>query len=188
MLEGPGQRRVVEQIAQRERKPFGLNQCRAVDATARADDRVAGAHEHGGIHVQVELSQQNGEAVLAIADDGTGFAEDSTVGTGLSIVRALVRDELRGTLDLSSVGPASRASRLLADYGARVVKVGPTAKRGGVQIRPPFHSYGAGRSLERFQVDLKAPAGRDAFLKLAATADVLIESYRPGVTARLGIA
>ena len=91
-------------------------------------------------------------------------------------------------LDLSSVGPASRASRLLADYGARVVKVGPTTKRGGVQIRPPFHSYGAGRSLERFQVDLKAPAGRDAFLKLAATADVLIESYRPGVTARLGIA
>jgi alpha-methylacyl-CoA racemase len=91
-------------------------------------------------------------------------------------------------LDLSSVGPASRASRLLADYGARVVKVGPTTKRGAVQIRPPFHSYGAGRGLERFQVDLKAPAGRDAFLKLAATADVLIESYRPGVTARLGIA
>lgn len=91
-------------------------------------------------------------------------------------------------LDLSSVGPASRASRMLADYGARVVKVGPTAKKGAVQIRPPFHSYGAGRGLERFQVDLKAPAGRDAFLRLAASADVLIESYRPGVTARLGIA
>jgi alpha-methylacyl-CoA racemase len=91
-------------------------------------------------------------------------------------------------LDLSSVGPASRASRMLADYGARVVKVGPTAKKGAVQIRPPFHSYGAGRDFERFQVDLKAPEGKAAFLRLAAKADVLIESYRPGVTGRLGIA
>jgi alpha-methylacyl-CoA racemase len=31
-------------------------------------------------------------------------------------------------LDLSSVGPASRASRILADYGANVVKVGPTSR------------------------------------------------------------
>jgi len=39
-------------------------------------------------------------------------------------------------LDLSSVGPASRASRTLADYGAVVVKVGPTSRKGSVQ-RPP---------------------------------------------------
>ncbi len=97
--------------------------------------------------------------------------------------------QLDGTqvLDLSSVGPAARASRMLADYGARVIKVGPPAKRGSVQIRPPFHSYGAGRGLERVQIDLKSPAGRAAFLRLAAGADVLIESYRPGVAARLGI-
>ena len=43
-------------------------------------------------------------------------------------------------LDLSSVGPASRASRMLSDYGAAVIKVGPTAKKGGVQVRPPFHT------------------------------------------------
>ena len=42
--------------------------------------------------------------MLAVADDGTGIADDSVTGTGLSIVRALVRDELRGTLDLSNVG------------------------------------------------------------------------------------
>jgi len=41
--------------------------------------------------------------VLAIADDGPGVGE-AAAGTGLSIVQALVRDELRGTLDLSSVG------------------------------------------------------------------------------------
>lgn len=90
-------------------------------------------------------------------------------------------------LDLSSVGPASRASRMLADYGATVVKVGPTARLGALQVRPPFHSYGAGRGMKRIQIDLKVPAGLEAFLRLAAAADVLIESYRPGVADRLGI-
>jgi alpha-methylacyl-CoA racemase len=91
-------------------------------------------------------------------------------------------------LDLSSVGPASRASRILADYGANVIKVGPTSRKGSVQIQPPFHTYGAGRGMKRVQIDLKAPAGKETFLRLAAAADVVIESYRPGVVGRLGIA
>jgi two-component system, sensor histidine kinase PdtaS len=57
------------------------------------------ALEHGGPSVRVELARRNGEVMLAIADDGDGVAgEDS--GTGLSIVRALVRDELGGSFDL----------------------------------------------------------------------------------------
>jgi alpha-methylacyl-CoA racemase len=90
-------------------------------------------------------------------------------------------------LDLSSVGPASRASRILADYGAEVVKVGPTSAKGGVQIQPPFYSYGAGRGMKRFRVDLKAPDGKAAFLRLASRSDVIIESFRPGVVVRMGI-
>jgi alpha-methylacyl-CoA racemase len=90
-------------------------------------------------------------------------------------------------LDLSTVGPAARATRILADYGATVVKVGAVAKQGAVQIQPPFHTYGAGRGMKRIRIDLKAPAGKAAFLRLAAVADVLIESFRPGVAARLGI-
>ena len=70
-------------------------------------------------------------------------------------------------LDLSSVGPAARASRWLADYGARVIKVGPTAPRGGVQIEPPFFSYGAGRGIERVRIDLKTE-GLDLGARLAA--------------------
>jgi two-component sensor histidine kinase/putative methionine-R-sulfoxide reductase with GAF domain len=58
------------------------------------------ALEHGGESVQVVLARRNGEVVLAIADDGRGIAADSS-GTGLSIVRALVRDELHGKLSLS---------------------------------------------------------------------------------------
>jgi alpha-methylacyl-CoA racemase len=90
-------------------------------------------------------------------------------------------------LDLASVGPAARTSRWLADYGATVVKVGPTPKQGGVQITPPFYAYAAHRDMLRAQFDLKADAGRDAFLRLAASADVVIESFRPGVVERLGI-
>ncbi len=90
-------------------------------------------------------------------------------------------------LDLASVGPAARCTRILADYGADVVKVGPVAKKAGKQIRPPFFSYGAGRGLRRVQVDLKAAAGRDALLAMARQADVFVESFRPGVAARLGL-
>jgi two-component sensor histidine kinase/putative methionine-R-sulfoxide reductase with GAF domain len=61
------------------------------------------ALEHGGPHVRVELERRNGSVMLAIADDGGGIGEP-TSGTGLSIVRALVRDELRGTLDLHDDG------------------------------------------------------------------------------------
>jgi two-component sensor histidine kinase len=76
-------------------------------ATALAlvfSELLQNALEHGGPHVHVELARQNGDVVLAIADDGPGIAGEPNAGTGLSIVRALVRDELRGTLDLTSAG------------------------------------------------------------------------------------
>jgi alpha-methylacyl-CoA racemase len=90
-------------------------------------------------------------------------------------------------LDLASVGPAARASRWLSDYGARVVKVGPVPNQQGVQIVPPYFSYSAHRGMLRALFDLKAPAGREAFLTLADTADVIIESFRPGVVDKLGV-
>jgi alpha-methylacyl-CoA racemase len=90
-------------------------------------------------------------------------------------------------LDLASVGPAARTSRWLADYGASVVKVGPPPDQSGLQITPPFYAYGGHRSMQRALLDLKDPAGVDAFLRLAAHVDVVIESFRPGVVDRLGI-
>jgi alpha-methylacyl-CoA racemase len=90
-------------------------------------------------------------------------------------------------LDLASVGPAARTSRWLADYGARVVKIGPPPKQSGVQIVPPFYAYSGHRGMERVLLDLKSDAGRAAFLRLAARADVVIESFRPGVMDRLGL-
>jgi alpha-methylacyl-CoA racemase len=96
---------------------------------------------------------------------------------------------LRGitVLNLGSVGPAARAARALADYGARVVQIAPVAKKGALQTKPVYHTYGAGRDFERMRIDLKSAAGLEALLRLTERADVLIESYRPGVAERLGI-
>jgi alpha-methylacyl-CoA racemase len=90
-------------------------------------------------------------------------------------------------LDLSSVGPAARASRWLADYGAHVTKVAPPPKHGDVQITPPFYAYSGHRGMDRVEIDLKSDEGTSAFLDRAENADVLIESFRPGVVERLGI-
>jgi two-component sensor histidine kinase len=71
-------------------------------ATALAlvfSELLQNALEHGGDFVRIELSQRNGDVVLAIADSGGG-SDTGESGTGLSIVRALVRDELQGRFDL----------------------------------------------------------------------------------------
>ena len=90
-------------------------------------------------------------------------------------------------LVLASVGPAARAARWLADWGATVVEVGPIPRDRDLQITPPAHAYAAHRGMRRIMVDLQAEHGRDAFLRLAAKADVVIESFRPGVVDRLGV-
>jgi alpha-methylacyl-CoA racemase len=90
-------------------------------------------------------------------------------------------------LDLASVGPAVRASGWLADYGATVIKVAPPPDQAGTQLIPKPHYYSGGRGTRRVQIDLKSDTGRGAFLRLAATADVVIESFRPGVADRLGV-
>jgi alpha-methylacyl-CoA racemase len=90
-------------------------------------------------------------------------------------------------LDFSTVGPAARCARILADYGAEVIKIGAPPKKAGVQIEPAFWAYSGHRGMKRVRIDLKSPAGKDAFLRLAEGADVVLESFRPGVVDRLGI-
>jgi alpha-methylacyl-CoA racemase len=90
-------------------------------------------------------------------------------------------------LDLSTVGPGTRCTRILADFGARVIKVGAPPRKAGVQVEPHFYAYSARRGYSQVRFDLKADEGKAAFLALARGADVVLESYRPGVVARLGI-
>ena len=88
-------------------------------------------------------------------------------------------------LDLSTVGPGARCTRILADYGARVVKVGVPPRKSGKQVQPAFWAYSAGRGMRQVRLDLKDAEGKAAFLALVERADVVLESFRPGVMARL---
>jgi crotonobetainyl-CoA:carnitine CoA-transferase CaiB-like acyl-CoA transferase len=87
-------------------------------------------------------------------------------------------------LDLSWGIAGALGVLLLAEQGADVIKVEPP---GG----DPFRSYSGyavwNRSRRSVTVDLKNAAGLDAFLRLTDGADVLVETFRPGVTDRLGI-
>jgi two-component sensor histidine kinase/putative methionine-R-sulfoxide reductase with GAF domain len=84
-------------------EPVPLAGTRATALALVFSELFQNALEHGGRSVRVELSRRNGEVVLSIADDGAG-AEGAASGTGLSIVRALVRDELGGRFDLRADG------------------------------------------------------------------------------------
>jgi two-component sensor histidine kinase/putative methionine-R-sulfoxide reductase with GAF domain len=87
-----------------ELEPVSLAGSRATALALVFSELLQNALEHGGQAVRVELAQRDGEVVLAIADDGSGIDGDPATGTGLSIVRALVEEELGGRLSLESNG------------------------------------------------------------------------------------
>ncbi len=82
-------------------EPVSLAGNRATALALVFSELLQNALEHGGDEVRIELATRNGRALLAISDDG-GVDEEVRSGTGLSIVRALVRDELQGTFELRS--------------------------------------------------------------------------------------
>ena len=84
-------------------EPVSLAGNRATALALVFSELFQNALEHGGGSVRIELAQRNGDIVLAIADDGQGI-DGAPQGTGLSIVEALVRDELGGTLSLADEG------------------------------------------------------------------------------------
>ncbi|HZO96510.1 MAG TPA: GAF domain-containing protein [Gaiellaceae bacterium] len=85
-------------------EPVPLAGHRATALALVFSELLGNALEHGGGRVRVDLRRDDGEVVLAITDDGPGIDRGAADGTGLSIVRALVRDELRGTLVLAGEG------------------------------------------------------------------------------------
>jgi crotonobetainyl-CoA:carnitine CoA-transferase CaiB-like acyl-CoA transferase len=96
-------------------------------------------------------------------------------------------------LDLTRVLAGPFATMLLADLGADVIKVERPGDGDETRHLPPLqagesHYYmSVNRNKRGVVVDLKQPAGRDLVLELARACDVLIENFRPGVAARLGI-
>jgi len=83
-------------------EPILLHGSRATALALIFSELLQNALEHGGNEVRVELGRDNGQVCLTVADNGSW--SQSKDGTGLSIVRALVRDELKGTLSLTADG------------------------------------------------------------------------------------
>jgi alpha-methylacyl-CoA racemase len=89
-------------------------------------------------------------------------------------------------VELAAIGPAPYGVMLLADLGAEVVRVDRAASaRGPLGVEASM--IGLSRNRRSIAVDLKAEAGRELVLRLAADADVLVEGFRPGVAERLGV-
>lgn len=96
-------------------------------------------------------------------------------------------------LDLTRLLPGPYASLMLADFGADVIKVedtklGDYARWGEPKVSEysaMFHSLN--RNKRSITLDLKTDEGKEVFIDLVKTADVLIESFRPGVMDRLGV-
>jgi formyl-CoA transferase len=94
-------------------------------------------------------------------------------------------------LDLTRVRSGPTCVRQLADWGANVIKIEmPPDEKGGEGMGGPregFDFQNLHRNKRSITLNLKDPAGRAAFLKMVAKADVVVENFRPDVKERLGI-
>lgn len=96
-------------------------------------------------------------------------------------------------LDLTRLLPGPYCSMMLADFGAEVIKIEEPDKGDYARDFPPakngfgFWHLQLNRNKKSLAVDLKTSEGKDVFFTLLKKADVVMESYRPGVLQRLGI-
>ncbi|MDB6143624.1 MAG: hypothetical protein JWP80_2668 [Pseudomonas sp.] len=107
----------------------------------------------------------------------------------------MLRNALDGltVLDFTQIAAGPTATMLLADMGAKVIKVEPPEGELGRTLGPAwigedsalYHAFNRGKL--GVDLDLKHPDSRAVILRLVAQADVLIESMRPGVMTRLGL-
>jgi alpha-methylacyl-CoA racemase len=101
-------------------------------------------------------------------------------------------------LDLTRLLPGGFCSLLLADFGADVIKVEDTGLGDYIRWAPPVYEgadasarsalfLSLNRGKRSIRIDLKSDQGKVVLLRLARDADVLLESFRPGVLDRLGV-
>ncbi|MFN3389187.1 MAG: CaiB/BaiF CoA transferase family protein [Allosphingosinicella sp.] len=87
-------------------------------------------------------------------------------------------------VELAGIGPAPFAGMMLADHGARIVRI--EREDQPPVIQPAFDILARGRAVT-VRLDLKSAAGAARVRELARDADGLIEGFRPGVMERLGL-
>jgi crotonobetainyl-CoA:carnitine CoA-transferase CaiB-like acyl-CoA transferase len=151
------------------------------------DHPTLGAVEMPGVPIKLAMTPgvARGLTREATAEDVTAFARPRPAASPAPGGEA--RPPLAGirVLDLGTVIAGAYASCILANFGADVVKI--ESAEGD-----PFRPFGPGftnhnRGKRGLGLNLKDPEGRAAFLDMARRADVVIDNYRLGVRARLGI-
>src|SRR5947209_11039658 len=96
-------------------------------------------------------------------------------------------------VDLTRALAGPFCTMMLAELGARVVKVENPEGGDEARLFEPFHGdqsayfLSLNRGKESIALDLKCTADREVFLALVGRADVLVENFRPGTLARLGL-
>ena len=96
-------------------------------------------------------------------------------------------------LDLSNFLPGPHLTMMMADHGAEVIRIEPPGGEPNREIGKKYRDgtsvyfSGTHRGKQSVMLDFKKPGAVDAFLRLAKQADVVLESFRPGVVDRLGI-
>lgn len=88
-------------------------------------------------------------------------------------------------IEIAGIGPGPFAAMLLADMGARVLRI-DRVEKSDIGISRPDRLNPLLRNRERLALDLKSPAGVEKLMELVDSADGLMEGFRPGVTERLG--
>jgi crotonobetainyl-CoA:carnitine CoA-transferase CaiB-like acyl-CoA transferase len=156
-----------------------------------AQDHLAGARRD-----RAALQHSNGTEKTMMDDWAQPEAQDATLDQAAD-AGSQKPQPLAGlrVLDVTQVMAGPFCSMLLADLGADVVKIEPPGTgdqtRGamGFKMKGPdsMGFLNMNRNKRSMALNLKSEAGRELFLKLASTADILVENYRPGVMTRLGL-
>jgi len=89
-------------------------------------------------------------------------------------------------VELAAIGPGPFAGMMLADMGADVIRIDRPDRVGRERSLAGSHRV-LDRGRRSIAIDLKNPGAAEVILRLIASADVLLEGFRPGVTERLGI-
>ncbi|MFJ3227565.1 CaiB/BaiF CoA transferase family protein [Streptomyces sp. NPDC086783] len=139
--------------------------------------------EHGAARHTPGTGRENGPEGCADAARRSGAGTPTRDGplTGLRV------------LDLATLFAGPLAATMLGDFGAEVIKVEhpdrPDPSRGHGPSKDGVGLWWKllGRNKRAITLDLSSPGGRDTLLRLAATADVVVENFRPGTLEKWGL-
>ena len=132
------------------------------------------------------LGQHTSEVVSNMAERAPVSVAGASNGRGNGKASLPPLDGIT-VLDLSTVIQGPYGAVMIADLGARVIKIDATPERGSPRPVAQLGTLRTYAGKECIQIDLQTAEGKELIHKLIAKADVLLHNFRPGVPERLGV-